>query len=393
MTRVAIVAPDDWTLWLFYRHLIIALRDLDAQITAFTAAGPYVPQLLTLGVEHIPVPYARFIDPLADIRLYRALRHHFRKGRFEIVQNITIKANLYGALAASKAGVADIINTVEGAGLLYSDRPSVRVRLIRAIAEAGLRHARGVVSQYWFVNEHDLDVFVARGLTDREKSVVAMATGVDMRMFDPAAIDAADIESLRREIGISPGASLVVNVAGRLLRSKGIAEFIESARILQSASSPATFLLVGPEEPGNPDAFPTPTLNEAVERGIVRWIPFREDIATVYAAAEVAVVPSYYAEGTPKGVLEGMAMARACVCSDIPSIRSLVSDGVDAMLVRPRSAESIACAVASLLASPVLRDEIGRAARIKAVAQFDGERAAVAAVEKVYGRLSAWQGH
>jgi glycosyltransferase involved in cell wall biosynthesis len=392
MTRVAVVAPDDWTIWCFYRHLIAALQSEGAEVTAFTADGPHVPRLLALGMRHVAVPYARFVDPLEDVRLYRTLRRVFTEARFEIVQNITIKANLFGALAAAAAGVDDIVNTVEGAGLLYSDGPSRKVRAIRAIAELGLRRARRVVAQYWFVNERDRDVFVQRGLADPERSVVAIATGVDTKQFDPETVSNAMITAFRDELGIPAQLPIVVNVAGRLLRSKGIAEFIEAARILKERGVEAQFVLVGPEEPNHPDAFPITALRDAVQAGIVKWVSFREDVWTVYAAATVAVVVTYYAEGTPKGVLEGMAMARPIVCSDVPSIRALVSHGKDGMLVKTRSGPMLAETVASLLASPGLRKRLGAAGRTKALTEFDAELAARAAVEQVYGRLPAWRG-
>ncbi len=389
--HIGIVAPDDWTIWLFYRHLIGVLQREGAQVTAITGGGPYVARIEALGVDHITVPYARFVDPSRDVALYRALRGIFSDRTFDIVQNITIKANLYGAHAAKGAGVREILNTVEGAGLLYSDPVSVRVRAIRALAEVGLRSSRRTATRYWFVNERDRDVFVKRGLADADRSVVAIATGVDTSIFDSRRVLPADIDGLRREVGIEQDVPIVANVAGRLLRSKGIAEFIDAARILKESGIRSQFVLVGPEEPGNPDAFDLDEVRRAVTSGIIRWLPFREDISTVYAACTVAVVPSYYAEGTPKGVMEGMAMARPVVCADIPSIRALVSDEQDGVLVKPRSGKAIAGAVALLLQSPHRRAELGTRARNTATTRFDAEVAARIAVDVVYGGLSAWR--
>src|SRR3972149_5436591 len=277
---MALVAPDDWTVWLFYRHLVKALTRAGARITLFSAGGPYVPRLHELGIEQVPVPYGRSVSPYRDIQLFRSLRTAFRSRPFDLVQNFTIKANLYGALAATACAVRTIINTVEGAGLLYSGHPTPRIRVIRAIAEAGLRQVRSRVFRYWFVNPHDREVFVRRRLA-------------------------------------TPGQSAVA----RGLRRVGIA---------------AQAVLVGPEEPSNPDAFSPAALNAAVREGIVRWVGFREDVWTVYAASDVVVVPSNYAEGTPKGVMEGMAMGRPVVGSDLPSIRQLVTHGRDGVVVHPQ---------------------------------------------------------
>lgn len=390
MTRIAIVAPDEWTVWWFYRHLLLALQRQGGEITAFTAPGPHIPKLTAMGVEHVAVPYGRFVNPGKDIELYRALRREFTKRRFDIVQNITIKANIFGALAAHSASVANIINTVEGAGLLYSDSPSPRVKAIRAIAEVGLKRARPHVSQYWFVNDRDRDLFVRRGLADPTKSVVAIATGVDTNQFNGDSISETELAAIRKELDLDDTRPIVLNIAGRLLRSKGIAEFVESARIVRGRGRDAQFVLVGPEEPGNPDELPFGVVADAMKDGVLKWISFREDVPQMYALATIAVIPTYYAEGTPKGILEGMAMGLPLVCTDIPSITALVSPREDGLLVPPRSGQHLADAICELLDSADLRWNLGIAARRKAVAEFDADRAAAIAVKEVYGKLPAW---
>ncbi len=388
--RIAFVAPDDWTVWLFYRQLIRALSVAGARITVFSAAGQYVPRLLALDTEHVAVPYARFVDPYRDLRLFWSLWRGFLTRRFDVVHNFTIKANLYGALAASAAGVRSIINTVDGAGLLYSGTLDWRLRLVRGVAEIGLRRVRARVLRYWFVNPHDRDVFVARGLALPESCVVAIATGVDTQQFDPETVPRSAIAAFREEIGVSDHVPLVTMVAGRLLRSKGVGEFVEMARRLRAQGVRMQALLIGPEERDHPDALPSSAWSGAVREGVVRLMGFREDVWTAYAASDVVVVPTYYAEGTPKGVMEGMAMARAVVASDLPSTRQLVTHGRDGILVRPRDPGDLTTAVAALLASPARRSALGQEARRTAVTRLDAEQAARSAVDRVYGAVPGW---
>jgi len=387
---MALVAPDDWTVWLFYRHLVKALTRAGARITLFSAGGPYVPRLHELGIEHVPVPYGRFVSPYRDIQLFRSLRTAFRSRPFDLVQNFTIKANLYGALAATACAVRTIINTVEGAGLLYSGHPTPRIRVIRAIAEAGLRQVRSRVFRYWFVNPHDREVFVRRRLATPGQSVVAIATGVDTHRFDARAVSPAAIAAVREELAVPGGIPIVSMVAGRLLRSKGIGDFLEMARGLRRVGIAAQAVLVGPEEPSNPDAFSPAALNAAVREGIVRWVGFREDVWTVYAASDVVVVPSNYAEGTPKGVMEGMAMGRPVVGSDLPSIRQLVTHGRDGVVVHPQRPDQLAGAVAELLGSPARREAMGREARRTAETRFDAARVAQLALASIYAAVPGW---
>jgi glycosyltransferase involved in cell wall biosynthesis len=179
-------------------------------------------------------------------------------------------------------------------------------------------------------------------------------------------------------------------VAGRLLRSKGVGEFLEMARHLRSAGVTAQAVLVGPEERDNPDAFSPSVLRAAVRDGLVRWNGFREDVRTVYAASDVVVVTTQYAEGTPKGVMEGMAMARPVVCYDIPSTRALVAHGRDGMLVAPGRPAHLAGIVDALLRSLDKRTDLGSEARRRAVVQFDAERVAQLAIRNVYAAIPGW---
>jgi glycosyltransferase involved in cell wall biosynthesis len=385
--QIAFVAPDAWTVWLFYRHLLETLQRHGAAITVFTASDPYVERVKGLGARHVAVPYARFVDPRRDLALARRLYTAFRRSKPDIVQNVTIKANLYGALAARAAGTGRIINTVEGAGSLYTEPLGLRRRAIRAAVEFGLRHVRRDVSRYWFVNTLDRDTFVRRRLATLDQSVVTVATGVDTKMFSPAAVSAAAREAFRGELSLTSDALLVTLVAGRLLRAKGVLEFLELARNLRAVGSPARALLVGPVDSGNPDAVPRSIIEAAVSGGTLQWIPFREDIPTVYAASDVVVVPTRYAEGTPKGVMEALAMERAVVCFDTQAVREMVTDGSDALLVPVGDTGQLTEAIAALLAVPERRASLGRAGRQTALSRFDADASAQRAMDLVYGSM------
>ncbi len=388
--RIAFVVPDDSTAWLYYHHLIEVLLEAGAELTVLSAPGPFVARLQAAGANHIAVPYERFVSPLHDISLFRELRKAFILHRFDVVQNFTVKANLYGALAAISAGVPTIINTVEGAGILWSDSPGTRIRFFRAIVEAGLKRVRKRVFRYWFVNAHDRNLFLERRLALREKSVIAISTGVDTAEFDPNAVPSAAIGAFRRDLQIPPRVPMVTMVAGRLLRSKGVETFIYIARRLREAGIPAQAVLVGPEDPGHPDALDPSIVQNLFKDGLVRWTGFRDDIATIYASSDVVVVPTTYAEGIAKSVVEPMAMARPVVCFRTPAIEEMVRPGVDSILAAPGDADALLSGVMELLQSPGRRTEIGSAARHAMLSRFDARKQAECAVARVYGDVPGW---
>lgn len=388
--RIAFVIPDDSTAWLYYHHLIEALLNGGAEVTVFSTPGPFVARLEEVGAGHVAVHYERFISPLRDVSLLRELRQAFIRRRFDVVQNFTVKANLYGTLAAISADVPTIINTVEGAGILWSDSPSPKIKLLRTMVEAGLRRVRPRIFRYWFVNAHDRNHFVKRGLALRERSVVAISTGVDTDDFNPNAVPAAAIEAFRSELEIPAGIPVITMVAGRLLRSKGVETFIEIARRLREAGIAGRAVLIGPEDPGHPDALDLSIVQRAVEDGLVRWTGFRGDIATVYASSDVVVVPTTYAEGVAKSVVEPMAMAKPVVCFRTPAIEEMVYSGVDSILVATGDTDALLNAVVDLLQNESRRAEIGSAARAAVLERFDAQKQAERAADRVYGEVPGW---
>lgn len=389
--RIGFVVPDDATAWLYYRHLMEALTEAGGEITVLSAPGPYVERIKNSGFRHVALPYARFVTPLSDIRLAMALRKEFVRNRFDVVQNFTVKANLYGAWAAASAGVPAIINTVEGAGILWSTNPSKRVRFMRDAVEAGLKLLKQRILIYWFVNKHDRDLFVRRSIATVDRSIVAISTGVDTDTFNPATVSEKSIAALRAEIGIAPHVPVLTMVAGRLLKSKGVEAFIELGRQLRSAGTRVQLLLVGPEECDHPDALDPAIVAGAVSDGLLVWTGYRDDIPAVYAASEIVIVPTTYAEGIAKSVVEPMAMALPVICSSTPAIDEMVEAGVDAIVLPPEDDKALLDEVMKLLADAGLRSRIGAAARRSVLARFDARREVTAAVDRVYSMIPGWK--
>jgi glycosyltransferase involved in cell wall biosynthesis len=128
-------------------------------------------------------------------------------------------------------------------------------------------------------------------------------------------------------------------------------------------------------------------VKSAVDDGSVTWIGFRRDTAAIYAITDVAVVPTIYAEGIAKSVVEAMAMSCPVVCARTPAIAEMVQSGVDAIVVPPSDPVAIADAVGRFLGDRHLSQTIGRAARKSVLIRFDAKRQAHAAVRAVYGLL------
>jgi glycosyltransferase involved in cell wall biosynthesis len=176
-----------------------------------------------------------------------------------------------------------------------------------------------------------------------------------------------------------------VLLAARLLWDKGLAEFVEAARILREQGRAITFLLAGTPDPGNPAAVPEQIIRDWTEQGLMQWLGHVEDMAKLLASVDMMVLPSYR-EGLPKSLIEAAACGLPLVTTNVPGCREVVTDGVDGLLVPARDAVALAAAMARLLDDKALAARLGQAARVKALAEFD-ERIVIERTLAVYQEL------
>jgi glycosyltransferase involved in cell wall biosynthesis len=153
----------------------------------------------------------------------------------------------------------------------------------------------------------------------------------------------------------------------RMIREKGVPEFVEAARILKGR---AEFILAGAPDEGNHNALTAEQLRGWEDEGLVTWLGKVRDIAGLLASAHIACQPSSYREGLPKSALEAMAAGKPLVATDIPGCREAVVDGETGFLVPTRDAFALAEALQKLIESPELRQRFGAAGRKRVEENF-----------------------
>jgi glycosyltransferase involved in cell wall biosynthesis len=244
----------------------------------------------------------------------------------------------------------------------------------RASAVRQLLRAATSGRGHWFIfqNEADRAEFAARGIGHPDRTVLIPGSGVDLQRFQASAEP--------------PGVPVVV-LPARMLRDKGVAEFVDAARRLRRARVPARFALVGAQDPDNPSALSREELEAWVREGVVEWWGHRADMPEVYRGCHVVCLPSYR-EGRPKALLEAAAAGRCVVTTDVPGCRDCVEHGTSGLLVPPRDAGALADALTMLLADPARRAAMGREARLRAERDF-GVEAVVDATLALYRRCLA----
>ncbi|AMG38625.1 glycosyltransferase family 4 protein [Achromobacter xylosoxidans] len=339
-----------------------------------TMDGPAVADIVALGMIHHVIPMTRSGKrPLQELGTLLALLRLFRRLRPRVVHLVTIKPVLYGGIAARLARVPGMVAAISGLGFVFLSN-SLKMRLVRAVVARLYRLALGHPnSRVIFQNASDRDLLKSLGAVRDEQVVLIRGAGVDLDLCqalpEPAALP------------------VVATMVARLLRDKGVWEFVEAARLLRARGVPVTMRLVGGVDAGNPTSA-TPAEVEAWQReGCVEALGERSDVPQLYAASHIAVLPSYR-EGLPKSLIEAAACGRAVVTTDVPGCRDAIDPDKTGLLVPVRDPQALADAIARLAQDAALRHSMGVAGRALAEREFNIERVARIHVE-LYDTLSA----
>lgn len=345
-----------WNVWNFRRPVIAALLADGHRVTVLAPADDTVGKIEALGCRFVALKMdQKGLNPVRDLALLRRLRTAFREHQPDVVLGFTIKNNNYGALAARSLGIPFIPN-VSGLGTAFlSGGP------LRWLAESLYRLAFAGLSTVFFQNCDDRELFVRRKLVRGAQARLLPGSGIDLAHFAPAEY-------------LPAGASPTFLMIGRVLRDKGVHEFVEAARLVKAQRPDARFQLLGAVDSQNRTAIDRATVDEWERSGAIEYLGTCEDVRKHIAGAHCVVLPSYR-EGAPRTLIEAAAMARPLIASDVPGCRSVVEDGVTGFLCDVRSGASLARACLRFLDLPHdAQIAMGEAGRSKMQREFDQAR-------------------
>lgn len=357
--KIAVIASYAPSLTIFRGPLLAEMVARGHSVTGY-APDPdpqLVAALAALGVQCRAYPLQRTgLNPLRDARTLAALTASLRRDRPDAALCYTIKPVIYGTLAARLAAVPRRFAMIEGLGYAFTeaDTDSRKRQLIATLARSLYRLALPLNEKVFFLNPDDQRLFVETGLVRAAQAVLVNGTGVDLDFYAPAA-------------PVTDGP--VFLLIARLLADKGIREYVAAARTLKARYPQAVFRLVGPYDP-NPAAIQPDEIAAWQAEGAVEYLGETRDVRPFIAASSVYVLPSYR-EGTPRTILEALAMGRPVVTTDAPGCRETVAAGVNGFLVPPRDVAALAAALERFILQPDLIATMGAHSRALAVEKYD----------------------
>jgi glycosyltransferase involved in cell wall biosynthesis len=377
---VAHVTAADMTLRYLLLNQMCCIRQAGYEVTGISGSGPDVPVIEGAGVRHIAVPLTRRFSPWTDLvalwRLYRVLRRE----RFTIIHTHTPKGGLIGQYAALLARVPIRVHTIHG--LYFPGHMNPKHRWLYVLLERlQMRFSHLNLSQ----NPEDIPVAVAEKMSAPDR-IRLLGNGIDVVRFDPATQSAERRAATRAALGMSAGHK-VVGMVARFVAEKGYREMLRAAQILREKVPEARFIFVGPVDSAKDDVLDAHLVDEMGVSDVVQFLGLRTDLPDLYAIMDVLVLPSYR-EGFPRAPMEAAAMGVPAVVTNVRGCRQTVDHGVTGLVIPPRDAGALAAALLELLTDDEKRHRLGRAARDKALAEFD-ERRVFARVTEAYGELVA----
>lgn len=320
--------------------------------------------LESMGLFVHDIPLRRTgTNPLHDLRTLLSLYRLMKQLNPDFVLGYTIKPVIYGTLAAILAGVPKRFALITGLGYAFQGEAAAGEKQQRGFLKALVQRLYGLAlrgaHKVFFQNPDDEALFRQLGiLTPSATSVVVNGSGVDVGQYAVVPLPAASLDGQMSFLLIA-----------RLLRDKGVREYVATARLVKARYPDVMFRLVGWIDE-NPDSIRQQELDAWVSEGVIEFLGKLSDVRPAIEDCAVYVLPSYR-EGTPRTVLEAMAMGRAIITTDAPGCRETVVDGDNGFLVAIKSVNELAAAMEKFIVAPELVERMGKRSRVIAESKYD----------------------
>jgi len=373
--RIAFVANTSWSIYKFRIHLLEKLIQNGFSVFVLAPRDRYTEKFEDIkGLTFIQLTKfrAKSISPFHNLQLKKELTRHYTQIRPGLIFHYTVKANLYGSKAAARAHCPSI-SVFTGLGYTFSNS------LLRSFVQTRLRPALKKNISNWFLNIDDQQLFIENKLVKKENTFLLPGEGIDPDAFYPSQYnDRPEVTFL---------------LIARIIKHKGIYEFVQAAEILRTRGLPVKCQLLGFFDEGSRVAISRREVEEWQQKGLVHYLGDTDDVVPFIHQADCIVLPSYR-EGMPLSLLEGASMCKGLIATDTPGCRTIVRDGVNGFLCKVKDAADLAGAMEKYYRLPAEeKRKMGLAGRELVLENFTRDIVTHIYLDKIKALLATRQEH
>ena len=334
--KIAVLSSHTPSLFWFRMDMMLSFKVLGHEVVAIgnEPTDKWADKFDSHGIKYIAADISRNgTNPLKDFKTLKSLKAILKEENPDKLFTYQAKTVIYGGIAANMLGITEVYPLIAGIGSVFLSN-DIKSKIIQFILKTEYRFAMRKSPKIFFQNNDDVKVFADNKIIKQDKTVILNGSGVNLEKFT--------------EQPLPDGTTFLC--ISRLIKDKGVYEYLKAARIVKEKHPDARFLLVGPYD-SNPSALKPEELQPYVDDGIIEYFGEASDVRPYLEMCNVFVLPSYR-EGTPKTVLEAMATGRAIITTDATGCRETVTNGENGYLVPIKDIDALSGAMIDLIENP-----------------------------------------
>lgn len=332
------ICNTDGALINFRGPLIERLISDGHEVVTISSESKHTEDLRKLKAKSYFVPFIEARSIKENIKLIYSISKIIKQENPDIIHCFTHKANIFGALSAILSNKKQLFFTVTGLGKVFSNK-GIKYKILQKIILFVYKLIQRQVNTIFFQNCDDLKLFKDNNIA-KKKLVLTNGSGIDIKKYKLSTTDI--ISSIREKLNCKDNSTVIVMPA-RAMKEKGVNNFYEAAKIINKLSSDYVFVHIGGayEEHGFSQSY----LKDFASQCGVNYLGYVTNGKDILSASEIVVLPSYYREGTPKSLIEGLALGKYIITTDMPGCRETVIDNWNGRLLSPKSTEKLVSAI------------------------------------------------
>ncbi len=351
--KITICSNTSWYLYNFRKGLIKALIDIDYEVILISPIDDYSKRLENLGCRHYTITLDnKGTNPIKDMGLMYQFYQLFTQIEPDMLLIFTIKPNIYGGIIAKFLNIPTI-NVISGLGTVFLDNKisSQIARWLYKIAFSGNR--------VLFENLDDSQEFIRQKLINKNQATLIPGSGINTELFKPK----LNLRNNKRDITFL--------LIARLIRDKGIVEYIEAIRVVKKRYPNVKFKILGSYYFDNPSSISKDEVDSWIREGLIEYLGYTDAVLEEIERVDCIVLPSYR-EGLSRVLLEAGSMSKPIITTNVAGCKEVVEDGYNGFLVPPKDSKSLAIAIEKMISlSPKERDIMGILGRLKVIDEFE----------------------